>query len=129
MLMPHETHFCLLACPLSLMPLSFVAFFLTLINFAGSSAVGETDSLSVGIRRPGRRPRGRRHRQRGFGRIAVFPVVKSFAGVPAGRIVDSAADARQSAADGFSMLRIGGEIDAAATVLGERLAAIRGQSQ
>jgi hypothetical protein len=32
MLMPHEMHFCLLSCRLSLMSLSFVARFLTLTN-------------------------------------------------------------------------------------------------
>lgn len=47
------------------------------------------------------------------------------AGVPAGRIAESSEMAIQAATAGFSMLRVGGDISAAAAVLGERVSAIR----
>jgi 2-keto-3-deoxy-L-rhamnonate aldolase RhmA len=47
------------------------------------------------------------------------------AGVPAGRIAESSETATRAATAGFSMLRVGGDISAAAAVLGERVSAIR----
>lgn len=47
------------------------------------------------------------------------------AGVPVGRIADDPAVAREAVADGYAMLRVGGDVDAATAVVGERVEAVR----
>lgn len=51
------------------------------------------------------------------------------ANVPVGCIADSSDRATQAGTEGYSMLRIGGDVDAAATVLEDRASTIRDQSQ
>lgn len=47
------------------------------------------------------------------------------AGIPVGRIVNDADGALAAADDGYRLLRIGGEVDAVRSMLGDRLAAVR----